>query len=149
ALALLRDEVQEVAYNSAITACDNGGEWERALLLLQELERRGLCSTTTFNAALSACASASAWEAAAVLFAKAVRGHAADALTCNAYLKGLAASRQWAFALHLHEQMRERKIQPTPITAQTTAALLEDCLQRRRPPDALPAPTGEAWRLLV
>ncbi|OLP74631.1 hypothetical protein AK812_SmicGene45777, partial [Symbiodinium microadriaticum] len=92
ALALLRDEVQEVAYNSAITACDNGGEWERALLLLQELERRGLCSTTTFNATLSACASASAWEAAALLFARAVRGHAADALTCNAYLKGLAAS---------------------------------------------------------
>ena len=46
-----------ISFNTAISACANGGQWEKALNLLQELMNRGIePDIICFNAAISACA---------------------------------------------------------------------------------------------
>ena len=35
-------KVQNVKYNSSISACEKGGKWEKALELLEEMKRAGL-----------------------------------------------------------------------------------------------------------
>ena len=57
------------SFNAAISACEKGGQWERALSLLSEMPRCGIePDVYSFSAAISACATASQPEAALQLF---------------------------------------------------------------------------------
>ena len=71
ALQLLRmtaqTEVQSnaVTFSAAISACEKGGEWERALHLVGTMLRSSVeSSTIAFNATLSACEKGAEWEKA-------------------------------------------------------------------------------------
>ncbi|CAN0528348.1 unnamed protein product, partial [Ectocarpus sp. 8 AP-2014] len=51
------------SYTSAINACKNGGQWERALALLREAPESGVAlNTFHFVAAIKACGSAHQWH---------------------------------------------------------------------------------------
>ena len=47
----------EITYSSVINACAKGGEWQRALGLLDEMRSRGLVpDEITYNSVINACA---------------------------------------------------------------------------------------------
>jgi pentatricopeptide repeat domain-containing protein 1 len=49
-------ERNTVTYSAVISACRNGGQWEHALRLLEEMGQQGVeRNTITYNAAISAC----------------------------------------------------------------------------------------------
>ena len=53
------------SFSAAISACEKGGQWERALLLLDEMRRCGVKQDIFgFSAAISACAKGGQWERA-------------------------------------------------------------------------------------
>lgn len=55
-----------VTYSSCISAMEKGGQWEKALSLLDEMSAEGIPpETITINAAISACEKASKWQAVA------------------------------------------------------------------------------------
>ncbi|CBN78844.1 conserved unknown protein [Ectocarpus siliculosus] len=65
-----KDGVQPTAksYTSAINACKNGGQWERALALLREAPESGVAlNAFHFVAAIKACGSAHQWDQVAAL----------------------------------------------------------------------------------
>jgi pentatricopeptide repeat protein len=53
----------EFTYSVAITACGNGGEWSKALELLDKMKSMGMeVNTITYNAAINALAKAARTE---------------------------------------------------------------------------------------
>ena len=53
------------SFSAAISACEKGGQWERALSLLDEMRERGVTpDVISFNAVISACEKAGKWERA-------------------------------------------------------------------------------------
>ena len=51
------------AINAAINACERGGQWEEAEMLLQEMQALGLSpDRVTYNTAIAAAARAAQWE---------------------------------------------------------------------------------------
>ena len=54
-----------ISYNAAISACEKGSQWEKALGLLQEMTSSGIKpNVISYNAAISACEKGSQWEKA-------------------------------------------------------------------------------------
>ena len=45
-----------ITYSAAISACEKGGQWQRALQLLEDMQAKGIpADTITYSAAISAC----------------------------------------------------------------------------------------------
>ena len=45
-----------ISFSAAISACEKGGQWERALSLLGKMRKAGITSNViSFSAAISAC----------------------------------------------------------------------------------------------
>ena len=54
-----------MSYSAAISACENGKQWEEACALLQEMLHRSLTTGVVgHSAALSACEKAKHWDQA-------------------------------------------------------------------------------------
>eukprot|EP00975_Prorocentrum_lima_P013923 2959038-Prorocentrum_lima.AAC.1 len=58
-------EADTITYSAAISACEKGGEWEKAVELLASMEHAKVeADEITYNAAISACENGSKWEKA-------------------------------------------------------------------------------------
>ena len=98
-----------IMYNSALSACAEGGEWECALCLLKEigdvkLER----SIVSYNAALSACAAGSQWLLALHILEIALKSGLQGSLASfTATMDACAESKRWETVLRLFVQLRQ------------------------------------------
>jgi pentatricopeptide repeat protein len=58
-------EPDVITYNAAISACEKGGQWEKALQLLEEMQAKGVePDVITYSATISACEKGGQWEKA-------------------------------------------------------------------------------------
>eukprot|EP00975_Prorocentrum_lima_P048631 10175438-Prorocentrum_lima.AAC.1 len=58
-------EANIISYNAAISACEKGGEWVRALeLLVGMVDAKVEASVISYNAAITACRHAGEWTRA-------------------------------------------------------------------------------------
>ncbi|CAK0789454.1 unnamed protein product [Prorocentrum cordatum] len=103
-----------VTCGAAVSACERGGQWARALAVLRELGglRVEVClsDVIAYSAAISACARGRRWENAVELFAEMCRGRVQpDAVGCSAVL---GACSQPGQALQVFHEMRARRLRP-------------------------------------
>merc|ERR1712070_390335 len=57
-----------ITYNASISACEKGGQWQKALTLLQEMQDKKIApNTITYSASISACEKGSEWQKALTL----------------------------------------------------------------------------------
>jgi len=87
-------EPNTITYNAAISACGQGGQWERALPLLEGMKERGLePDIITYSAAISACGKDGQWERAlALLEEMKKRGLEPNNITYSAIIEALPVS---------------------------------------------------------
>merc|ERR1711938_278624 len=92
-----------ITYNAAISACEKGGQWERALALLDAMQAAGVApDTITYSAAISACEKGGQWERAlALLDEMQAAGVAPNTITYNATISACEKGGQWERALSL------------------------------------------------
>ena len=65
--------VNTITYSALISACEKGGEWERALELAREMERKGIVADTiTYSALITACEDAGQLQICSCLYLKAL-----------------------------------------------------------------------------
>ncbi|CAE8598249.1 unnamed protein product, partial [Polarella glacialis] len=104
-LALLSPD--DAVYTAAISCCEKGGQWQKALQLLHEAqcEPRLKVSIITYNAAISACEKAGQWERSLrLLWGLQDAALAPDVVTYSAAISSLASSpssASWSLALQL------------------------------------------------
>ena len=85
-------------FNAAISACAKGGEWQKALDLVDELkQQRGLePDVITYTAAISACAKGGQWLTALELLDELKhRGLEPNIITYSAAISACEKGRQW------------------------------------------------------
>ncbi|OLP84937.1 Pentatricopeptide repeat-containing protein, chloroplastic [Symbiodinium microadriaticum] len=100
----------EIAWNAAITACETGGEWQRAVLLLSQMQlARVSPGIVSFNATLSACKKGSDWQLALGLLRRmAAERLQPDMVTFGAAIAACGSS--WQSAIDLVSQMLAAKL---------------------------------------
>ena len=85
-------EPNVISFNATISACEKGGQWERAVSLLDEMRGAGVePDVISFNAAIQACATAGQPSAALTLFVAAKRRVAPSRVTINAVLDAICS----------------------------------------------------------
>ena len=109
-------ETSLIARNAAISACQKGGRWRRALRLFGLLSHAAQPSVVSFNAAVSAAgARGASWQKALRLLAALDSSLRPTAVTACAAVEACAAGVQWRSALRLLRSHR-------PHLASCTAA---------------------------
>merc|ERR1711957_448748 len=82
----------------ALSACERGARWERALCVLGEMNGKGMQpNAVCYGAAVSACEKSSQWQTALLLFGGVTFGPA----VLGSALAACEAAAQWEQALHL------------------------------------------------
>ncbi|CAE7694879.1 unnamed protein product [Symbiodinium sp. CCMP2592] len=70
-LVFIDEGAEVVTYSSVITACERGGQWQRALLLFHQMKVEGVeANVVTYNTAMTACERGSHWPGSLELFAE-------------------------------------------------------------------------------
>ncbi|CAJ1450599.1 unnamed protein product [Effrenium voratum] len=139
ALGLLFDTrtqgVDVLAYSAAMSACQNGLQWQQALLLFSDLAASSASADVRcFTAALDACAQGRQWRRAAALLARMPEARLApDVVSFNAGLRAFQGSHQWQQALSVAAMM---ETSPDALTLQT---LSETSCEAGQYAQALPA----------
>ena len=97
-----------ISFSAAISACEKGGQWERALALLEEMRERAWSrNVISFNAAISACEKGGRWERAlSLLDEMREAGVEPDVISFSAAISACEKGGQWERALALLDEMR-------------------------------------------
>merc|ERR1711966_189895 len=101
-----------------ISACEKGGQWEKATSLLKLMHAAGLQpDVITYNATISACEKGRQWEKALSLLEQ-MRGDGVtpDVISYSATISACEKGGQWEKALSLLGEMRDEGIKPNVIT---------------------------------
>ena len=107
-----------ITYSSVINACAKGGEWQRALGLLDEMRSRGLVpDEITYNSVINACAKGDESQRALNLLDEMrSRGLVPNVITYNSVINACAKGGEWQRALNLLDEMRSHGLVPDEIT---------------------------------
>ncbi|CAL1131192.1 unnamed protein product [Cladocopium goreaui] len=106
----LQQDIQDInAYNAAISACNKGEEWQRALQLLSNLPQAQLLpDVVTFNTASSACGKVSEWQRSLTLLQQMQDLQLeATVISFGAALSAAEKGQQWPLALQLLSEMKD------------------------------------------
>lgn len=107
-----------ITYSAAISACDKGGQYDRALGLLSEMIGLGLeADVVSYNAAISATCKGKQWASALSLLQQMRdEGLEPNGITFNAAISACEKGGQWTRCLMLLEDMRESGHHPDVIS---------------------------------
>jgi pentatricopeptide repeat protein len=85
-----------ISFNAAISACEKGGQWQRALSLLEEMRAAGVTpNVISFSAAISACEKGGQWQRALSLLEEMrAAGVTPNVISFNAAILACAAGSQ-------------------------------------------------------
>merc|ERR1711966_423006 len=100
-----------------ISACEKGGQWEKATSLLKQMHAAGLQpDVITYNATISACEKGRQWEKALSLLEQ-MRGDGVtpDVISYSATISACEKGGQWEKALSLFRRMHGAGIPPDVI----------------------------------
>jgi pentatricopeptide repeat domain-containing protein 1 len=126
---MLRSEVEMdvISFSAAISACEKGGEWEKALQLMRVMvQNKHKLDTITLNAAISACEKSGQWETAlGLLESMPGLGIAPNVITISATISACGKGGQWEKALYLFESMPEHSLEPDAIAVRSTVEALD------------------------
>ena len=111
-----------ISYSAAISACEKGAQWERALTLFQAMPKAKIPSDViSCNAAISACEKGGQWEQALTLFhAMPKEKILSDVISYSAAISACEKGGQWEQALTLFQGMQEAKI-PSDVISYSSA----------------------------
>lgn len=97
-----KNEHSIVAHNVAISACSRCSEWQRSLLVMEEMP---LCDFhpdfETYQAAASSCSRAGQWQGALSLIMRGVSEGAANGESYSIAMMAAASAKEWQAALAL------------------------------------------------
>eukprot|EP00397_Hematodinium_sp_SG-2012_P010854 GEMP01010980.1.p1 GENE.GEMP01010980.1~~GEMP01010980.1.p1 ORF type:complete len:618 (+),score=142.76 GEMP01010980.1:258-2111(+) len=98
-----------VSYNSAISACEKGHQWELTVRLLRDMCRikHMTPDVVSFTAAISACGKARQWGLALELLQTALQRVRPDVIIYNACMSACAHAGKWEHALTLLHELRQ------------------------------------------
>ncbi|KAK3238250.1 hypothetical protein CYMTET_51724 [Cymbomonas tetramitiformis] len=105
-------EPDQAMYEQLMKACEEAGDWERALLLFEELAASDLpakypSSANTYTSLIRVCQEAGKWETALQLLDRMKQaGGAPSAAIYNSTIAACAEGGQWRLALELLREMR-------------------------------------------
>ena len=119
-----------VAYNSALSACEKGSQWETALLLLFQLDEVLLQpDVVTCSAAISSCESSRHWEMALILFTSFREQTSPDVIIYGSIIAACEKGKAWQEAFLLFQYMLEDALRPDIIICN---ALISSCYMSAR-----------------
>ncbi|OLP80032.1 Pentatricopeptide repeat-containing protein, chloroplastic [Symbiodinium microadriaticum] len=116
AARVVPDEVvpDQISVSAGISACEKGGEWQMALLLLSQMPLAGVVPNEfSFNAGISACEKGGEWKMAPYLLSQMPAvGVVPDEISFGAGIKSCGTARIWEMALSLLASIRGNQLQP-------------------------------------
>jgi pentatricopeptide repeat protein len=106
------------AFDATIRACATGGQVQRALELLNSMEKEGVAATgSTFRSVMNACVKGGEWRKALELFsAMEDKGLKPTTVTINVAISACHLGRQWEKALALLDSMPGCGLEPDVVT---------------------------------
>ena len=128
-----------ISYSAAISACEKGSQWEKALGLLQDMTCRGIKpDVISYSAAISACEKGSQWEKAlGLLQDMTCRGIKPDVISYSAAISTCEKGSQWEKALGLLQEMTSHGIKPDVISYNAAISACEKGSQSEKALDLL------------
>ncbi|CAE7034700.1 unnamed protein product [Symbiodinium sp. CCMP2592] len=120
----------ETGYNSILTACEKGRQWEMVLWLLATMPSLRLePDVVSYSAAISACEHGQ-WTMALQLVDEMVDAELVGDVICfNSVLSALESSGQWLLALQMLQEMESFAVTPNVISFSTAVSA---CKQKWR-----------------
>lgn len=121
-MTLKESTVDVISFSATISACERGGEWERALQLLHSMHTTyGIApNLIAFNATLAACAAAAAQHAGARYGAwhvlRMLHEHSTVEADVMSYNTCLRTCEGWAQVVEMLNTMRARRVSPDALT---------------------------------
>eukprot|EP00435_Cladocopium_sp_Y103_P067452 s369_g30.t1 len=120
--AELSSEPSVFAWNAAITACEAGDEWERALLLFDSMPAAKITPDhISMNAAISACKKGSNWLLATHL----LRSFDGDVVSYGTAISACEKCGMWESALDLAREMQVGRISLDLVSYNATMSACE------------------------
>ncbi|KAK3262832.1 hypothetical protein CYMTET_28338, partial [Cymbomonas tetramitiformis] len=111
-------EPNVITYNSLISACEKGGQWEKALEVFAGMKKAGVePNVITYSSLISACEKGGQWEKALEVFAGMKKaGVEPDVITYNSLISACEKGGQWEKALEVFAGMKKAGVEPDVIT---------------------------------
>ncbi|CAJ1402496.1 unnamed protein product [Effrenium voratum] len=161
-LALKGVSLDQRSYCTALTACERGLQWRKALLLFEEMRRQAIQSNDFIcSAAISACGKSTKWPTSLRLLRELTEALEPCKFSINAVIHALARGREWQRSLHLLELFKGDVVTFNAALAALSGsalwshalAIFEEMPIRRCDPDVVSVNTvasacerGSAWR---
>ncbi|KAF6255773.1 TPR-like protein [Scenedesmus sp. NREL 46B-D3] len=135
------------AYTAAMRAATEGGAWQKALDIWQDMTAAGVLPTGhAFAAAMSACAAGSNWQQAVALFEDMCRaGIKPDVVSCTALISALAAAGQWQRGESVVQWMLSTGVRPNVRTYTALLTALGNARQWERAEEMLGLMQQPSW----